>query len=231
MKVAFVSQPWNKVVPPVESGSLAIWNYQVARRLSEFCDVAIYARSADTQKHAEDHEGVHYRYIPTPLDARLLRLLGLSSRLRRSTRPYFSGGLYYIEYILRVSQDLRRMKYDLVHIWNLSQFVPIVRALNPGIKIVLHMQCEWLSQLDRKLISRGCAGRIWSLGAANTSPRRSASVFRGMRVAAGRCTTASTSVAMPSKPKTTTDIPSEYCLSAGYRQRRDCTCCWRPFRG
>lgn len=154
MKVAFINQPWNQVVSPMESDSVAIWSHQVARRLSDFCNVTIYACSADTQTHAEHQEGIDYRYIPTSLDQRLLRLRNLSARLRRSTRPSFSGGLYYLAYILRVAQDLRRTKCDLVHIPNLSQFVPIVRAFNPGLKIVLHMHCEWLSQLDPKLIAR-----------------------------------------------------------------------------
>jgi hypothetical protein len=34
LKIAFVNQPWSVVVPPVEAAdSIAIWTYQVARRL------------------------------------------------------------------------------------------------------------------------------------------------------------------------------------------------------
>jgi glycosyltransferase involved in cell wall biosynthesis len=32
--------------------------------------------------------------------------------------------------------------------------VPIIRAFNPDIKIVMHMQCEWLTQLDPAMIAR-----------------------------------------------------------------------------
>jgi glycosyltransferase involved in cell wall biosynthesis len=33
------------------------------------------------------------------------------------------------------------------------QYPAIIRKLNPGIRIVLDMQCEWLNQLDRRLVS------------------------------------------------------------------------------
>ena len=39
-----------------------------------------------------------------------------------------------------------------MHIINFSQLVPLVRFLNPKAKIVLHMECEWLTQLDPALI-------------------------------------------------------------------------------
>lgn len=154
MKVAFISQPWNRVVPPVESGSVAIWNYQMARRLSEACQVTVYVPSGGAARDAECSEGVYYRYIATSLDRRLLDMLRLLSRLYSSKRPFFASRLYYLEYIVKVSLDLRKVKCDIVHIQNLSQFVPIIRALNPDIKIVLHMHCEWLTQLDCNVILR-----------------------------------------------------------------------------
>ena len=153
MKVAFINQPWNRVVPPVESGSVAIWNYQVARRLSQACQVSVYVPSGGVARDAECSEGVCYRYVSTSFDRRLLDLLGLLSRLYSSKRPHFASWLYYLEYIVKVSLDLRKANCDIVHIQNLSQFVPVLRALNPDIKVVLHMHCEWLTQLDYNVIS------------------------------------------------------------------------------
>ena len=51
-----------------------------------------------------------------------------------------------------MAKDLKAEKTDIVHLHNFSQFVPIIRAFNPKIKIVLHMHCEWLTQLDRSMI-------------------------------------------------------------------------------
>jgi spore coat protein SA len=44
------------------------------------------------------------------------------------------------------------LKFDIAHIHEESEFIITVRALNPNIKIVLHMHCEWLTQLDHKMI-------------------------------------------------------------------------------
>ncbi|MGH7456360.1 MAG: glycosyltransferase family 4 protein, partial [bacterium] len=54
----------------------------------------------------------------------------------------------------QVANDLRKRQCDIVHLHNLSQFVPVIRAFNPGIKIVLHTHCEWLTQLDHAMIER-----------------------------------------------------------------------------
>jgi len=154
MKVAFVNQPWNEADPPVESGSVAIWIYHVARQLARSCDVAVYARRSRMGKRTEWCDGVCYRYVSTSLDRRVLRMLHLASGLYGPARPYFAGRLYYLGYIVKVALDLRRAGCDIVHIQNLSQFIPIIRALNPTIGIVLHMHCEWLTQLDPRVIRR-----------------------------------------------------------------------------
>lgn len=154
MRVAFVNQPWNEADPPVESGSVAIWVYQVARHLAQSCHVTVYARRSRAGKRTECRDGIGYRYVSTSLDRRVLRMLHLASGLYGPARPYFAGWLYYLGYIVKVALDLRRARCDIVHIQNLSQFIPIIRALNPTIGIVLHMHCEWLTQLDPGVIRR-----------------------------------------------------------------------------
>jgi len=71
---------------------------------------------------------------------------------RNVKRPLFASKLFYLTYVLQVARDLKREKCDIVHLHNFFQFVPIIRAFNPKIKIVLHMHCEWLTQLDRTMI-------------------------------------------------------------------------------
>ncbi len=60
-------------------------------------------------------------------------------------------------YILQVARDLRAHGCDVVHVFNFSQFVPLVRLLNPDARIVLNMRCEWLTQLDHYTVSRRLA--------------------------------------------------------------------------
>jgi glycosyltransferase involved in cell wall biosynthesis len=151
MKVAVVNQPWNWF-PPLQGGSIAIWIYEVARRLACSCDVVVYARKGQSQKSSEFLEGFQCRRVPVRTDDLVVQLLERSSRFYERGRPFFTSRLYYLGYMLRVAKDLRRQRCDIVHLQNFPQFARIVRALNPDTKVVLHMHCEWLTQLDREMI-------------------------------------------------------------------------------
>jgi glycosyltransferase involved in cell wall biosynthesis len=152
MKIAFVSQPLDRVIPPFQS-SIGIWTHEVARRLARFCGVTIYTRGDGARRGEEWDGGVRHRRVSVRPDDRLLRLLrrlpGYDSR-----RPLFASGLYYLGYALQVANDLRDRACDVVHVQNFSQFVPVIRAFNPDARIVLHVHCEWLTQLDRRMIER-----------------------------------------------------------------------------
>jgi len=121
------------------------------------------------QKKVEYDQGVHYRRISTAADEWSTYISTAVDKLgrfpifrnvrrllffRNVKRPLFASNLYYLTYVLQVAKDLRAEKCDVVHLHNFSQFVPIIRAFNPEIKIVLHMHCEWLTQLDRTMIER-----------------------------------------------------------------------------
>lgn len=154
MKIAFVNQPGSSVTPPVQDGSLEIWIYQIAKRLAQSCEVISFSKRGRLQKKTEHIEEVNYRHVSVVSDHRLHRILKIFSKFRNLNRPIFASILYYPLYALQISKELRARKCNFVHILNYSQFVPIIRALNPNIKIILHMQCEWLTQLDRVMIER-----------------------------------------------------------------------------
>ncbi len=149
MKIAFVPQPQDMIFPPMQS-SIGIWTYEMARRLARSCEVIVY--SGRLQNKVEFDQGVQYRRASPTYDQWLRRLLNLFSFFYQAKRPIFASVLYYLGYALQVAKDLRAQRCDIVHVHNFSQFVPIIRAFNPGIKIVLHMHCEWLTQLDPALI-------------------------------------------------------------------------------
>lgn len=159
MKIAFVAQHWDEVDPRGGgSTSIAILTYQMARHLTRSGEVLIYARRGHSQQKVQlDEEGIHYRRKSVAVEDQVLkpfkvldRLLGLCNR----KRPFFASSLYYLGYALQVARDMRAQQPDVVHIHNFSQFVPIIRAFNPQAKIVLHMHCEWLTQLDPAMIER-----------------------------------------------------------------------------
>jgi len=169
MKIAFVHQPSGIISSSFLGGSIDIWIYEIARRMARFCDVVVYTKKGRHQKRVEYDQGVKYRRISAAVDewfnyvSKVVDKLGRFPSfhdVRRALffsnvrRPLFASNLYYLTYILQVAKDLRAEKCDIVHLHNFSQFVPIIRAFNPKIKIVLHMHCQWLTQLDRKIIER-----------------------------------------------------------------------------
>jgi glycosyltransferase involved in cell wall biosynthesis len=154
MKIAILSQPADPVRPRGPSSSLAIWAREVSRCLAKGCEVAIFCRREGVDKSVEWDDGVQYRRFARIRDLRIVS--GLRWRLQHygynpSFIPFWSA-LEAFSYVLQVAIYLRRHEYDVVHIINYSQFASVIRAINPRLKIVLHMQCEWLTQLNRNMI-------------------------------------------------------------------------------
>jgi len=155
MKIAFFHQPINTISLQNLNSAVEIWTYEVARRLAKYCDVIVYTIRGPHQKEFEYDERVQYRHFAAGFDEKFAYLTeGVDKRLPRSfsRRPFFASSLYYLTHAFRVARDLRSEKCDVVHIHNFSQFVPIIRILDPKIKIVLHMHCEWLTQINRGII-------------------------------------------------------------------------------
>lgn len=165
MKVGIVYQPLGVMPLPVAgAGSVAILTYETARRLGKSCEVFVYSRGGTHSNGPRRDGGVLYQWMPVSWDERLSRqfndhprIVGRLLGVKKPTRPFFSLGMNNVEYGLRVARDLRARRCDVVHIHNYSQIVSPVRALNPRAKIILHMHCEWLTQLDRTMIERRLA--------------------------------------------------------------------------
>ena len=150
-KIAFINQAWDSVEPPVSAESIPIWTYEIAKRLATACKVVIYSRHDKGQCAVQRYEDVEYRRLSVG-EAKLCNgTARLHAKIFKSFR-YLNSRLYYLPYALRVASDLHQQQCDIVHIHNFSQFVPIVRAFNPDIKIVLHMHCEWVTQFKPEIV-------------------------------------------------------------------------------
>jgi len=171
MKIAILNQPIGTINLPWygQGGSISIWIYEVAQRLAKCCEVVVYTKKSRYSKKVEFDKGVKYLRISTFFDSwfeylskavdkieRTLRLKNLRHILffRNIKRPLFASKFYYLIYSLQVAYDLKKEKCDIVHIFNFSQFIPIIKTFNPKIKIILHMQCDWLTQLDHTYIEK-----------------------------------------------------------------------------
>lgn len=152
MRIAFVSQPWDRGFPP--SDSLSVISYEIARRLADLPaahEVIVYARG---ESRDERHDDITYRYLPSIVTLRAVELLQRVARRAGARSQPFASPFAHLDYALQVARDLRRHPCDLILVHNFSQFVPFVRRANPRARIFLYMHCEWLNQLDPSVIAR-----------------------------------------------------------------------------
>jgi len=185
MNIAFVHQPIEPgVVPP--SDSVAIWAHEASRRLAAKHHVVAYARSEGFRSRVKTHAGVRWRFVPVKPDHLLERAFLRNPFQRGPNCPRFASATHYLGYISRIAFDLRRLDAPVVQLFNFSQFVPVVRALNPRARIVLRMSCEWLTQLDPALIAPRLEKVDLIIGCSDYITER---IQRAFPAAAGRCVT------------------------------------------
>ncbi|MCC7363145.1 MAG: glycosyltransferase family 4 protein [Dehalococcoidia bacterium] len=172
--VAFVNQPWCVSTPPPTS-SLEIWTYEVARRMARdgsrvIVTGGLHARTLRAQRFVD--QGVEYQLLPVVPDNAVERLARRLPGTARPDRPLITSRGYFLPYAVRAALALRKERPDVIHIMNQFPFAPVIRRFNPRAAIVLHMQCEWLSQVDRKRVVPalravdavvGCSGHITQL--------------------------------------------------------------------
>ena len=150
MRISFVSQPGHAVLPA--AGSVELWAEAVATRLADRHEVAIYA-SRPPRDPPSSAGPIDYRLVSHGSAQLAIRLARYGWRLLPATRPFYASSLHPLEYWRRVGRDISRQGADIVHVFNYSQALPILRRLTNA-KLVLHMHCEWLSQLDRGMVER-----------------------------------------------------------------------------
>ena len=163
LKIAIIFMPINEIRPPVSLNSVAssgdLVMDEISRQLARSHDVIAYCARGKGQQKVEQFDGVEYRRISTWLDHRFLhrqkirRLIDTAGR-RNGPQPLFNSVLWYRHFIGEVIADLSMQDCDIIHIMNISQFVPLVRARLPATRIVLHMHSQWLEQLDAAMIER-----------------------------------------------------------------------------
>jgi glycosyltransferase involved in cell wall biosynthesis len=169
MKIGFLCQPFDNFSPRDPGGSIGLLTWELARRLARSCEVVVYASRSPEQASRERWEGVEFKRVRLTPDYWLLdrprRVYGPLNQSRSDVHSF----LYYTIYALRLAKRLRLDGCDVIHIHNFSQFVPVARLLNRRAKILLHMNCEWLTQFDHAMINRrlrhadaiiGCADYI-----------------------------------------------------------------------
>lgn len=155
LRVAILCQPAVRTkFPPLGAplDSLGILTLELARRLEPSCDLTLYVPG---ESHAEiRHDGLTYVYVPVDLDQSLAAALDGGSA---TSAPLAYSTLYYEGYVRWVAEDLRRRECELAHVWTFSQFVPEIKRLCPGVRVVLHLEDESLTGVDPRQIAERIA--------------------------------------------------------------------------
>ena len=191
MHIAFVAQPFDRMNPPVRGGSLSMWIYYMARHCAERGhQPVIFGNHGDTfSAQITQADGVDYVFTPTGLDRLLNKATESVSRIARKAAigaavPLFGSDWHHRGYALEVAGMVRKLNCDVVHVMNYSQFVPLIRKFNPRGRLALHMQCEWLTQLDPSLVRKRLDQTDMVIGCSEYITRRLRTSFRNMRIAA-----------------------------------------------
>lgn len=202
MRIAFLAQPFDRMDDPGRGGSITLWTYYMAgechRRGHE---VTVIANSGERfRKRVRTINGVAYVHTPTWLDLRVTRIadftLRILGRAGRSSgkRPSFSRAWHHGIYAWWCAREIRRRRCDRVHVPNYSQFIPVLRRLNPTVKISLHMHCEWLTQLDPTMVRKRLESVDVVIGCSDYITRKVAHAFAE---AADRCATVPNAADVP----------------------------------
>jgi glycosyltransferase involved in cell wall biosynthesis len=159
MKIAIVSQPLDTIMPPYQN-SVGACTYGVAQPLSESAEVVVYALKDKHESVAflPAERKIDFRFFSaTRFDRLLFSMQRKIARLFHRSSPISTSRWLFPGYGRMVAQDLKKMGCDVVHLQHCSQYAPIIRAANPGARIVLHLHAEWFSQSNPAVLANRLA--------------------------------------------------------------------------
>jgi len=148
MRIAFVNQPIDTILPPYQS-SVGACTYGAACSLSKVCEVVVYGTSNRHKDFPSDYreQNVDFRFLPVPLPERLAaKAREKCSKIFPAYPPASSSKWLFRAFGRQVAEDLRLRPCDVIHVQHCSQYVPLLRAHNPRARIILQLHAEWFSQ-------------------------------------------------------------------------------------
>lgn len=146
MKVAFVTQPYDSVLPPRQN-SIGLIIYNTALEVARSAQVTLYLRKG---ADSAPTEGMPFKFAyARSISDRVMQ--AFAKRCPRWIRP---RGMQqradaYAGWAGAVAAGLRRSPVDVVHVMNYWGWSQRLR----GNRVVLEMQSEWLSQMNRDAVA------------------------------------------------------------------------------
>jgi glycosyltransferase involved in cell wall biosynthesis len=144
MKVAFVTQPFDGVLPPHQN-SIGLIVYNTALEVARQAEVTVYGKRRDDYQVPADLP-FRMSMVSTPLADATQRL---ASRYPRWSKRFglAAADESHLDYAGAVNRQLNSSAAQLVHVmnyWNWSRKLEDRKRR----RLVLEMQSEWLSQMD-----------------------------------------------------------------------------------
>jgi glycosyltransferase involved in cell wall biosynthesis len=147
VRIAFINQPQDPVEAGDEQrGSVAIVNWELARRLAERHEPVVYAPAARGQAPVQRWGRIEIRRVRFVAKRLHKSVQLLDGRFGRGL--YFDSPAYFREYYWQIARSLRRHGADVVHLPQQLQFVHLFRAALPRARIVVHIHQDELAQLE-----------------------------------------------------------------------------------
>ena len=148
MRIAFVNQPIDTILPPYQS-SVGACTYGAACALAVSCQVVVYGTKSHHKEFPSDYSehNVQFKFLSVPFtDHVAAKAKEKFSKLFPSSSPPSGSDLLFRAFGRQVAEDLRRQPCDVIQVQHSSQYLSVIRALNPGAKLVLQLHAEWFSQ-------------------------------------------------------------------------------------
>jgi glycosyltransferase involved in cell wall biosynthesis len=150
MKVALVAQPYDGILPPNQN-SLGLIAYNTAIEMARHADVTLFGKRRTGLEPPGDlpfrvsfvsggaDDALQYIASHYPRWARWLGIPAIADA--------FHG------YARSIKRELNRSNYDVVHVMNYWPWCRRFKSRARGRRVVLEMQAEWLSQMNKQLVS------------------------------------------------------------------------------
>jgi len=154
MRIAFLHQPWNRILPDSPSGSTPIWTWHASQRLQNQHEVYVYAHRHAGSPSYERKDNVQYVRVSAPLDRWIELVVRPLMQMRAADRPWMSSSLFHAQYYARVAHDMKTKGVEVVHVHSFPQAAAIIRFFHPSVKIVVHLHVEWLNLMPPRVARR-----------------------------------------------------------------------------
>ena len=125
-------------VPPVKGGAVETLVYDLAMELKRKYDVTVVSRPSGSKRK----DGIRYIYIPESRIDRALYALKKNSSRKNPIRHLAKAQNVYF-YAMRAAKAMGN-RFDVIHVHNDPNMIPLIRKYNPESIILLHMHNDHL---------------------------------------------------------------------------------------